>query len=91
MSPVIVMGCYGSAALLSLYLLWHFGVQHWYWHTLSILAAFALGLARLPDPFTQPAYSLLIGWFFTALFLWGVAAPVVAAIHHSPDLHFKHR
>ena len=31
------------------------------------------------------------GWLFTALFLWGVAAPVVAAIHHSPDLHPKHR
>lgn len=77
--------------MLSLYLLWHFGVQHWYWHVLSIVAALALGLARLPDPFSQPAYSLVVGWFFTALFLWGVAAPVVAALRHSPEFHWKHR
>jgi uncharacterized membrane protein len=90
MSPFLVAACYGSAALLSLYLLWHFGVQHWYLHAISIMAAFALGLVRLPDPFNQPGFTLVIGWFFTALFVWGVAAPVVAVIHHSPDMHLKH-
>ncbi len=91
MSPVLVTGCYVSAVVLSLYLLWHFGVQHWYWHALSILAAMGLGLAPLPEVFNRPEYTLLVGWLFTALFMWGVAAPVVSEIPHSHAIHPKHQ
>jgi hypothetical protein len=91
MSPILVALCYGSAAVVALYVIWHFGVKHWYWHALSILAAFALGLAPLPEPFTRPEYTLAVGWMFTALFLWGVAAPIVSVVHHTPDLHVEHR
>ena len=90
MSATLVAVCYGSAAILSLGFLWYFGVKHWYWHVFSLVAALALGLARLPDPFNQPTYTLGVGWVFTFLFLWGVAAPVVAALKHSPDIHLRH-
>ena len=90
MSALLVFSCYGSAALIALFALWRFGVQHWYWHALSTVAALAIGLARLPEPWSQPLYTLGVGWLFTALFLWGVAAPVAAALHHSPDMHLRH-
>lgn len=90
MSPIIVAACYGSAAILSLAILWHFGAQRWYWHTLSTIVALGLGLAPMPEPLGQPVYTLVIGWVFTALFLWGVIAPVVAAIQHAPGMHVKH-
>jgi hypothetical protein len=91
MFPIFVLLCYGSAAAVSLFALWHFGVTHWYWHLLSVAAALALGLAPLPPPWGERQFTLLVGWVFTALFLWGVAAPVVAALRHSPDPHFKQR
>ena len=91
MSSILIFGCYGSAAAVSLFALWHFGVKHWYWHLLSITAALVMGLVPLPEPWTQPEYTLVVGWVFTALFLWGIAAPVVAVLHHAPDMHLKHR
>ncbi|MBS1874890.1 MAG: hypothetical protein JSU00_16855 [Acidobacteria bacterium] len=91
MSALLVFTVYGTAALIALAALWRFGVQHWYWHTASVAAAFAIGLAPLPEPWNQPVYTLVVGWLFTALFLWGIGAPVVAALHHSPDMHLHHR
>lgn len=90
MSPLIVAGCYGSAAVLSLYLLWQFGVKHWYWHALSIVIAFAIGLAPLPEPWNRPELTLVVGWFFVAFLLWGLAAPAFMALG-SQHFHFKHR
>ena len=79
MSPLLVASCYGSATLLSLYLLWHFGAKHWYWHALSIAAALAVGLTPMPDILSNPSLTLLVGWLFTVLFLWGAGAPVLIA------------
>lgn len=91
MSPVLVVVCYGSAALIALLALWLFGVKHWWWHALSIVVAFAVGLARLPEPFNQPSWTLVIGWVFVFLFLWGAAAPVFAALRHQGTaFHAKH-
>lgn len=91
MSPVLVTLCYGSATLLSLFLLWHFGVRHWYWHMLSVVASIALGLTPLPERLNTPQMTLVVGWVFLFLFFWGVAAPVFALVKHPPDLHFRHR
>ena len=90
MSPTVVMSCYGSAAVLALYLLWHFGAKHWYWHVLSVAIALTIGLMPMNATLNQPVYTLVIGWTFLFLFLWGIAAPVVAAIHHPPHWHFSH-
>lgn len=90
MSPILVASCYGSAMFLALYALWHFGAKHWYWHAASLAIGLGVGLVRLPEPFNQPAWTLVIGWVFTFTFLWGIAAPVVSAAHHPPHWHFRH-
>ena len=84
MSPILVALCYGSATVLSLYLLWRFGVKSWWWHALSVALAFALGWARLPAFFDTPEMTLAVGWVFIVLLLWGIAAPLVAAVTHHP-------
>jgi hypothetical protein len=91
MSPILVVLCYGSATLLAIYALWRFGVKHWYWHVLSLVAAFGIGLAPTPEQFNGPGWTLVVGWFFFLFFIWGIGAPIVAAVQHPPDYHFKHR
>jgi hypothetical protein len=91
MSFLLVASCYGSAALLALFALWHFGVKHWWWHAGSIALALGVGLVRFPEPFNQPSWTLVVGWVFVFFFLWGVAAPVVAALRHPPHFHFRQR
>jgi hypothetical protein len=90
MSPLLVAACYGSAAVLSLFALWHFGVKKWYWHVLSLVIAFGIGLTRLPEPFNRPEWTLVVGWFFIFFFLWGFAAPLVSAVLHGPKFHIRH-
>jgi hypothetical protein len=75
MSVAWIILAYGSAvtgALLALYL---FRAQAWYWHVISILAALAVGLMPPPAGWSGSWFDLLTGFVFTALFLWGAAAP----------------
>ena len=90
MSPNLVALCYGSALVLASLLLWHFGVRHWYWHLLSFGAALALGLTPLPGAFNTPAMTLVIGWVFTFLFVWGIGGPIKALIEHPPHIGHGH-
>ena len=82
MSPLLVALCYGSATLLSLYLLWHFGAKRWYWHVLSIVVALAIGLTPMPTILIHQSMTLVVGWIFALLFIWGVAAPLFAYRQH---------
>jgi hypothetical protein len=82
MSPLLVALCYGSATLLSLYLLWHFGAKHWYWHVLSIAVALAIGLTPMPSILIYNYLTLVVGWIFLFLFLWGAAAPLYVYRRH---------
>jgi uncharacterized membrane protein HdeD (DUF308 family) len=91
MSPLLVASCYGSAIVLALLALWYFDVKHWWWHVLSVVLALAIGLTRLPEPFQQPFATLLVGWLFLFFFVWGVAAPIVAALQHPPRIRLRHR
>jgi hypothetical protein len=72
MLPFIV---YGSSALLALLLLAIFRARRWYWHVLSVLAAFGIGLTPIPPRYNTNEVTLAIGFVFTFLFLWGAAAP----------------
>jgi hypothetical protein len=91
MSPGLVALCYGSAIALSLYLLWHFGVQHWYWHLASIALAVAIGFTPMNEFWGSPGMTLLVGWAFLFFFLWGIAAPVFAlAARDGTHFHFRH-
>ena len=91
MSPSLVALCYGSALVLALFLLWYFGVKHWIWHVLSIALAFAIGLIPLPEAFNTPGMTLVIGWVFMFLFLWGIGAPLFALAHQHPHSHHHAR
>lgn len=84
MSSLLVASCYGSAMLISLVLLWYFGARHWYWHLLSVVCAFAIGLTPLPAAWNTPVATLFVGWIFTFLFVWGLAAPLFALSHREP-------
>jgi hypothetical protein len=79
MSAGWVFLAYGASVAVSLYLLWHFHAQSWYWHVLSVLVAFAIGLAPPLPGISGSQWDLAIGSVFTFLFLWGVAAPLFRA------------
>ena len=78
MSPGLVAACYGSAVALALILLWHFGPQHWYWHVASLALALGIGFAPGNEFTNTTAMTLVIGWVFSFLFVWGAAAPFFA-------------
>ena len=87
MSSLVVASCYGSAIAISLTLLWYFGARSWYWHALAVCGALALGLTPLPPAMNTPEMTLVVGWAFLFLFVWGMVAPVFALVHHDP--HFR--
>jgi hypothetical protein len=90
MSPLLVASCYGAAIALSLYLIWHFGVQHWYWHLLAFALAVAIGVVPLPSQFNSPEMTVLVGFVFLFLFFWAVSAPIVALLRHPPRSLHRH-
>ena len=90
MSLGLVTLCYGSAITLALFLLWHFGAQHWYWHAASIVLALGIGLAPGNEFTNTTAMTLVIGWVFSFLMVWGVAAPVFAVGWDHHQHHWKH-
>ena len=91
MSSTLVALCYGSAMLLALALLWHFGAKSWYWHTLSIAVAFAVGIVPMPQQLNTPEGTLCVGWVFIFLAVWGIAAPAFAWLEHHPELYHRSR
>lgn len=75
MSTTWVFLVYGGAFLLAIFLLFLARAMSWYWHVLSVLVALVIGLVPIPHQFSDPKSSLVIGFVFTFLFFWGVAAP----------------
>jgi hypothetical protein len=88
-SSTIVALCYGSALLLALVLLWHFGAKHWYWHVLSVAAALAIGFVPVPSLLNTPQGTLCVGWVFTLLLIWGIAAPAFEWRDHHLGIHHR--
>ncbi len=94
MQTALVVVVYGSAVVLALYLLYSFHAKAWYWHGLSIAAAFAVGLfpvGSLPIPeawMAKPAISFVIGFLFIFLLIWGIGAPFFRE-GHGPR-HIRH-
>jgi hypothetical protein len=67
---------YGFSAVLALLLLYAAGPRRWYLHVLSLAAALAVGLMPIPPKWNTPQMSIIIGFTFFFLFLWGIAAPL---------------
>jgi hypothetical protein len=75
MSILWVFMVYGCAAALAFVLLYFARAKSWYWHVISVLLALVIGLVPIPPRFNNSQTTLVIGFFFTFLMLWGVAAP----------------
>lgn len=85
----LVFAVFGCAIALAVLLLHFFRATHWYWHALSVIVAFTMGLVRLPPAWQSPAAELAMGGAFVFLFLWGICAPIFPK-HHGPTHHQPH-
>ncbi len=81
MNPLVVFATYALASILALALLYRFGPAAWYWHVLSVVAAFAIGLYPLQPEWVRPELDLTIGFTFTFLVMWGVCGPFYQMEH----------
>jgi hypothetical protein len=79
---------YLVTVILALGLLSSFGVQHWYWHALSVAAGFILGMTpvRHFEPLFTPLSELVLGNLIVFLMAWGICAPFFRH-HHLPVHH----
>jgi len=91
MSPVNVALCYGSAIVISLFLLWYFGSKPWYIHALSVGIALTMGAVPLSGYWATPAGNLSIGWAFLLLFVWGAVGPVMTLVNAARHYHQHHQ
>lgn len=71
MSTTVVFVAYAGSLALALLLLYWFHAK-WYWHVLSVIAAFIIGLAPPPEGLTwRPVFDLMVGCVFVFLLVWG--------------------
>jgi hypothetical protein len=70
-----------------IYLLCRFHPQAWYWHSLSILAAIALGFTPLPMELQKPEFDLFFGFTFIAMMIWGAGGLILFRPHHHTHHH----
>ena len=71
-------------------LLYRFHSQAWYWHTLSVLAAVALGFIPIPVTLQKPEFDMLFGFTFIMLMIWGAGGLILYRPHHHTPHHEKH-
>ena len=57
---------------LPIYLLYRFRSQAWYWHVLAVIVALVIGLMPGTALLQTLGGSMLYGFVFVALVLWGV-------------------
>ena len=57
---------------LPIYLLYRFRSQAWYWHVLAVIVALVIGLMPGTALLQTLVGSMLYGFVFVALMLWGV-------------------
>ncbi len=83
-ASVYIVGLAIPAALLYLY-----RDLSWYWHVLAISLALGLGLMPSPAGWDTPGMSLVFGFVFTALMIWGLGGLVLyrPSHHHHRQKH----
>lgn len=72
-----------------IFLLYRYQSRAWYWHTLSIVAALAMGLVPIPSQYQKPEFDLLFGFVFILLMIWGAGGLILFRIHDTHH-HEKH-
>ena len=83
MSTWVVLLTYSSAAIVALALLYYFEPIRWYWHVAAVAIAIGMGLVPIPADWAKPQSDLMVGWLFSLIFVWGVAAPLFRRFHHA--------
>lgn len=73
-----------------IYLLYHFHSQPWYWHTLAVLTAIALGFLPIPIALQKPEFDLLFGFTFIVLTIWGAGGLLLFRTHPDTPHRQKH-
>jgi hypothetical protein len=65
------------ALALPIYLLYRFRSQAWYWHVLAVIVALVIGNMPGTPLLQTEGGSLLYGFWFIILMVWGVGGPIV--------------
>lgn len=86
MAAIWVFVAYGISVALALLLVYLFHCR-WYWHVLSVLAAFGVGMTPTLPVLNGPTRDLLYGSVFLFLMVWGCAEPFVHRFHRRPVEH----
>jgi hypothetical protein len=64
------------AVVIPVYLLYRFRPQAWYWHVLAVILALVIGLMPGTALLQTEGGSLLYGFSFIILMVWGVGGPI---------------
>jgi thiol:disulfide interchange protein len=73
-----------------IYLLYRFHSQAWYWHSLAVLAAIALGFFPIPFELQKPEFDMLFGFVFIMLMIWGAGGLILFRTHHHTPHQERH-
>lgn len=86
----LVLLAYGLTVAVAFLLLYRFGPVHWAFHTISLIAALAIGFVKLPPELTTPEGTVAVGSAFLFLFTWGAFAPIFHRWHYHRQGHSTH-
>jgi hypothetical protein len=65
-----------TSLALPIFLLYRFRSQSWYWHVLAVIAALVIGLMPGTVLVQTETGSLLYGFWFLLLMIWGIGGLV---------------
>ena len=71
------------ALALPIYLLYRFRSQAWYWHVLAVILALVIGLMPGTALLQTEGGSLLYGFWFVILMVWGVGGLIPYRPRHA--------
>ncbi len=87
MSTFVVVAVYLAAIAIPVALLYFFHARAWYWHVLSLVAALALGFMPTPPGWDTYTMSLVMGFAFALLMIWGLGGLVLYRSHTKTEKH----
>lgn len=72
LSAIVLYAVALASVAVPLYLLYRFRFQAWYWHLLAVIVALVIGLMPGTALLQTENGSLLYGFWFLLLMIWGV-------------------
>jgi hypothetical protein len=71
------------AVVIPIYLLYRFRSQAWYWHVLAVIVALVIGLMPGTALLQTESGSLLYGFAFIILLVWGIGGLIPYRPRHA--------